>query len=80
MVGHTEAVSALISNGSTLTSGGHEGSIRVWDLRKRQCLFDLFVHRRKFDEGVKALAPRNGKLASAGADGLVKIMTAFEQV
>jgi striatin 1/3/4 len=32
MAGHTEAVSALLTAQNTLTSGGHEGSIRLWDI------------------------------------------------
>jgi len=77
--GHQDGVSALDSNGNSLYSGCHEGNLRLWDIRKRECLFDLNTHRKKLDEGVKALSLRGKRLASAGADGLVKIMAAFEQ-
>jgi len=79
-VGHTDSVSALsISNsGLQLLSGGHDGSIRCWDVRKKQCIQDLIAHRRKYDEGVKFLATfpndHSMRFASAGADGVVKII------
>ena len=44
ITGHSDAVSALDSNGNNLYSGGHEGNLRLWDLRKRECLFDLNAH------------------------------------
>lgn len=57
-VGHTDSISSLclINSGSTLISGSHDGFIRCWDIRKRQCVFDLNGHRKKHDEGVRCLA------------------------
>ena len=37
-------------------SGGHDGSVRAWDLRTFQCIFDCIAHRKKYDEGVLSLA------------------------
>jgi len=34
IVGHTDAVTCLIAKDFTLVSGGHDGSIRFWDIRK----------------------------------------------
>jgi len=30
-------------------SVSHDGSFRVWDLRKYRCLCDIGVHMRKYD-------------------------------
>jgi striatin 1/3/4 len=57
-------------------SGGHDGAVRAWDLRTFQCIYDTVAHRRKYDEGVLALAASDKfpLIASGGADSLIKIM------
>ena len=77
MIAHTDAVSCLQVVGSTnlLVSGGHDGSIRCWDLRKFQCVHEQPAHRRKYDESVMALSHHGALplLASSGADGIIKV-------
>jgi striatin 1/3/4 len=77
MVGHTDSISSLSidSSGTYVFSGGHDGSVRAWDVRKFQCLYEIPAHRKKFDESVNVVLrhPTLPLLASGGADALVKI-------
>ena len=52
---------------------GHDGSLRVWDLRKYRCVSDVVVQGKKYDEGALCLSlGRDGQLAVGGADGSIK--------
>lgn len=77
MVGHTDAVTtvSIDKSGLYLVSGGHDGSLRSWDLRKFQCLHEIPAHRKKYDEAVHTIAhhPSLPLMASGGADSLVKL-------
>ena len=42
-IAHTDAVTSLIAKDFTLMTGGHDGSIRVWDIRKMQLLYEIPV-------------------------------------
>ena len=42
-VAHTDAVTCLLAKDFTVVSGGHDGSIRFWDIRKMQLLYELPV-------------------------------------
>jgi WD40 repeat protein len=42
-VSHTDSVTSLIAKDFTLVSGGHDGSLRVWDIRKMQLLYEVPV-------------------------------------
>lgn len=79
-VGHTDSVSALANtnSGYYLLSGGHDGSLRCWDIRKQQCLYDIPAHRKKYDEGIHFIAshPSESMFASCGADSNIKIFLA----
>ncbi|RKP13284.1 striatin-3-like protein [Piptocephalis cylindrospora] len=76
-VGHVDSVSSLDFSpfGDALASGGHDGSVRVWDVRTYSCLQDIMAHRRKGDEGVCCVQyhPTLPWLGSSGADSVVKI-------
>lgn len=43
VVAHTDAVTSLKAKDFTLISGGHDGAIRFWDIRKMQLLYELPV-------------------------------------
>jgi len=87
IVGHTDAITSLIflqtqthkanpNSQNILMSGGHDGAIRAWDLRTFQCIYDVPAHRRKFDEGVLALASSDKYplIVSGGADSIIKVL------
>jgi len=79
MLAHTDSVTSLSidSSGFTLVTSGHDCSVRFWELlNNRACTQESTVHRKKADEGVLAVAFHPGGLpflASAGADGIVKL-------
>ena len=62
--------------GFCLVSGSHDCSVRFWDLLgSRSCIQELSSHREKGHEGVLAVEfhPTMPFMASAGADGVVKL-------
>lgn len=78
MLAHIEAVTSLSIDaaGFSLVSGGHDCSVRFWDLRgSRACIQEVSSHREKAREGVLAVEfhPSMTFMASAGADGVVKL-------
>ncbi|KAI8575566.1 hypothetical protein K450DRAFT_261266 [Umbelopsis ramanniana AG] len=78
MSAHLDGVTALDidPSGITLVSGGHDGSIRLWDISStsRSCVQEYTAHRRKADEGVLSVQFHKELpwLVSGGADGIVK--------
>ena len=91
---HSDAVSCLgISNtGLQLLSGGHDGHLKVWDLRKMdepdadkqvQTTEPLHVvqnaHKMKYDEGVQGLMihPTQPFVATGGADSIIQVFELF---
>jgi len=78
MLAHLDGVTCLSIDpaGFTLVSGGHDGSVRFWDiLGSKACVQDINVHREKAREGVLAVEFHQSLpfVASAGADGVVKL-------
>jgi hypothetical protein len=72
----TSTLSNHQASSYTLVSGGHDCSLRWWDVSNYSCLQEHSTHRRKFDEGIWAvkvhpLLPH--VIASGGADGVCKI-------
>ncbi|TPX57969.1 hypothetical protein PhCBS80983_g03447 [Powellomyces hirtus] len=75
MVAHQDSVSALdiSSDGLTLVSGGHDCSLRWWDLSTRKCVQEYTSHRKKNDEGIWAAKfhpEQPHTMASGGADSI----------
>ncbi|KAF9923299.1 hypothetical protein FBU30_006640 [Linnemannia zychae] len=82
MLTHLDAVSSLDVDpaGLVLCSGGHDASVRLWDIAstQRTCLQEFTGHRRKGNEGVCTVQyhPTMPELlATGGADSIVKIYT-----
>ncbi|QRV89951.1 striatin-like protein [Ceratobasidium sp. AG-Ba] len=78
MLAHLDTVTTLSidATGFSLVSGSHDGSIRFWDiLGSRTCVQEINAHREKSNEGTLAVEfhPSMPFIASAGADGVVKI-------
>lgn len=78
MLAHLDGVTALSIDaaGLSLVSGSHDCSVRFWDLLgSRECVQELTAAREKAREGVLDLEFHASMpvLASAGADGLVKL-------
>ncbi|KAJ3352983.1 hypothetical protein GGF32_003236 [Allomyces javanicus] len=78
MTAHTDAVAAaqFHPNGLVLVTGGHDCSMRVWDVGSRACLQEWPAHRRRRDAGiwsVRCAPDGGGGLGSAGADGVVRV-------
>ncbi len=79
MVAHLDSVASLDVDvaGLVLVSGGHDSSVRFWDMAAaKACIQEFTSHRRKADEAVCTVRYHPGGLpwmASGGADSLVKI-------
>ena len=78
MLAHLDSVTTLAIDpaGFSLVSGGHDCSVRFWDLlNSRACVQEMTSHREKGREGVLDVVfhPSLPFLASAGADGVVKL-------
>ncbi|GES90761.1 striatin isoform X1 [Rhizophagus clarus] len=78
MLAHLDSITSLDidPSGMILLSGGHDSSIRLWDIvSTRQCVQEFVSHRRKSDEGVLSVQyhPSLPWIASGGADSVVKI-------
>jgi WD40 repeat protein len=77
MVGHKDAVSCLAFDptGLYFMSGGHDSSLRVWDVQTKHCVQEIPTHRKKYDESIHSLAyhPTKSMVASAGADSIIKL-------
>ena len=86
---HSDSVSCVSynKNGFEIISGSHDGSIKVWDLRKSSDSSTNWVplcsvetaHEKKYDEGVQCIVvhPTQPFLASGGADSLVKMFEMY---
>ena len=77
VAGHLDAVTSLDidSTGTTIVSGGHDSSIRLWDYASKSCIQEFSAHRKKGDEGVLSTQfhPSFPWMISGGADAIVKI-------
>ena len=86
LAAHRQVVTCLSldGTGSSLVSGSHDESIRVWGAdsgaepaqRKIKQVLDTHqTHRLKFQEAIHSVSlhPTQPYLASAGADGIIKL-------
>ncbi|KAF8919545.1 WD40-repeat-containing domain protein [Mucidula mucida] len=78
MLAHLDGVTSLAIDvaGFSLVSASHDCSIRFWDLLgNRACVQEITTHREKAREGVLDVEfhPSLPFMASAGADGVVKL-------
>jgi len=78
MQAHLDSVTSIDLDpaGLTLVSGGHDCSVRFWDiLSTRTCVQEIATHRTKGGQGVFDVKyhPSLPFLASSGADGTVKL-------
>ncbi|KAI8093369.1 WD40-repeat-containing domain protein [Halteromyces radiatus] len=78
MSAHLDAVTSLDMDpsGMTFVSGGHDSSIRLWDMAMtKTCIQEFSAHRKKGDEGVLDIQYHRSFpwMVSGGADGIVKI-------
>lgn len=80
---HSTQISSLClsKTGLQLVSGCHNGTIKIWDLRKvgtALCTIEK-AHLPKYDESVMSLTmhPSQPLLVSTGADALVKVYEMF---
>lgn len=76
MTAHLDEVTSLAidPSGKYLLSGSHDCSVRLWLFEEKSCIQEITSHRKKYDEGIFAVAfhPKTPHFATAGADGLAK--------
>ncbi|KAG3174931.1 hypothetical protein PC128_g17932 [Phytophthora cactorum] len=77
LTAHQDSVTSLSINaaGLYLASGGHDGSLRVWSVGDRHCVFEQTAHRPKMGEAVHSVTyhPSRNFIATGGADSTIKI-------
>ncbi len=66
---HSDSVTCLQFNSTTLVTGCKDGFVRVWDLRSERFLQKLHAHA----QGVNSLQFDSHKIVSGGEDNLVKL-------
>ncbi|KAG1711584.1 hypothetical protein DVH05_008832 [Phytophthora capsici] len=77
LTAHQDSVTSLSIDaaGLYLASGGHDGSLRVWSVGDRHCVFEQTAHRPKMGEAVHSVTyhPSRNFIATGGADSTIKI-------
>ena len=59
--------------GDFLSSGSHDTNLKLWDIRRKGCIFTYKGHRQKVNS-VK-FSPDGQWIASAGEEGAVKVQS-----
>ena len=77
MVAHQDAVAtaAMHPDGQTVVTGGHDSSMRAWDVRTFACVQEAPTHRPKYNEAVLGLVINSSGtlLASGGGDATLRV-------
>ncbi|CAH0475621.1 unnamed protein product [Peronospora belbahrii] len=77
LTAHQDSVTSLSIDaaGLHIASGGHDGSLRVWSVADRHCVFEQSAHRLKMNEAVHSVIyhPSRNFIATGGADSTIKI-------
>lgn len=65
---------ALVANMNEFFTCGHDGLVKLWDLRKFESISTFKAHDKKYDEAVHCLATSSHSIGgSGGADSIIKI-------
>jgi len=75
---HNDSVTSLAFHkaSSTMISSSHDGSVKIWDLKKYLCLQEIKdIHYKKYDEGIHTVTCHDSQpfFTTGGADGVVKM-------
>lgn len=77
LTAHQDSVTSISVDaaGLYLASGSHDGSLRVWSVSDRHCVFEQSAHRPKMGEAVHSVTyhPSRNFIATGGADSTIKI-------
>lgn len=67
-VAHSDSVTGICYDPMTnqLFTSGHDGNIRIWDIRTFKCLSDLKANRKKYDESIFNIDLYRGKQLASG--------------
>jgi len=77
MIAHQAAVGSIAfdPSGLYMVSGGHDRSVRMWDVGTRTCVYEITTHRMKHDEAINSVVFHASLpyFVSGGADSTIKI-------
>ncbi|KAL4475422.1 hypothetical protein ABPG72_022057 [Tetrahymena utriculariae] len=75
--GHNDTVTGISfhQDKNYLSTVGHDGFIKTWDLRQYKCLNEIKAHQSKYDEAIHSVncSQTSDYIATSGADGVVNI-------
>ena len=78
---HSDSIGSVLidPNGINLYTGGHDGKLKMWDIRnfgdKAQCIVEINAHECKGDESIHSIVrhPKLPLVVTSGADQLIKM-------
>jgi len=79
--GHGDAVTSVAFDPAKpyeAVTGCHDGCIRVFDIRKQQCLQQSRLHLPKFEEALHCVFHSGDHLFTAGADANIVVLGVAE--
>lgn len=86
LAGHEDGVTSMLcdctSSASHLLTAGNDGSLRLWDVRKNECVDQTQAHKAKYEEAALALCslPPLNMVASGGADSAINLFLINERI